>query len=59
MIVRPPKKAKAAFQWNTASVLLPHLVDELIPCVAHPVASGKDDQTVDRRARIRCRLEAG
>jgi hypothetical protein len=48
MIARPPQKAKAAFQWNTASVLLPHLVDKLSPCVAHPVACGKDDQTVDR-----------
>jgi hypothetical protein len=35
---RMPQKAKAAFQWNTASELLPRLVDELRPSVAHSIA---------------------
>lgn len=54
---RPPQKAKAAFQWNTASVLLPRLVDELVAFVARPVACGKDDPTEDGRTRIQCRFE--
>lgn len=44
MAGRTPKKAKAAFLGNAASLLLPHMVDELSLCIA-PMARSVNGAT--------------